>query len=194
MRILTIIPVVLLCSACAYAPPIERKTPSSPNPTSYLFSSPFPKMLAAMDDLCSKDRPLSDADTPTSRNILYCHRTSEGYVYQYTPNFKPDADRDRIVIKTLNIDSRSYFVNGKPLRYSCMYAVILQRIDSNKTRVTIEPIELQTINGTTRGMHLGIVPNIITLRPTSIEEYDILLYLGKRTGESGMPPMQLPQP
>jgi hypothetical protein len=83
-------------------------------------------------------------------------------------------------------------VNGKPMRYRYMSAVILQRIDSEKTRVTIEPIELQTVNGTTRGMHLGIVPNIINLKPTTIEEYDILLYLGKRTGESGMPPIQLP--
>lgn len=159
-----------------------------------------------MDDLCSKDRPLSDIDTPTSRAISRCDRSSEVDVYTrecpscslehplYTPKFNPDAKKDRIIFETRNFDSRSYFINGKPMSYWCRYAVILQKIDSDKTQVTIEPIRLQTINGTTRGMHYGIVPNIINLKPTTIEEYDILLYLGKRTGETGMPPMQLPQP
>lgn len=204
MRILTIIPAALLGSACAYAPPIEHKTLSSPNPTSYVFSSPFPKVLAAMDDLCSKDRPLSDADTPTSRAISRCDRSSEVDVYTrecpscrrdhplYTPKFNPDANQDRIVFETRNFDSRSYFVNGKPVSNWCLYVVILQRIDSAKTRVTIEPIDLRAVNGTAHGIHGAIVTHIVNLKPTSIEEYEVLYYLGNRIGESGMPLIQLP--
>jgi hypothetical protein len=196
--------VIPFLSACAYAPPVERKALSSPNPTSYIFSAPYPLVLMVVDQLCAKGRPESSADTPTSRAIARCHRPSEGAAYRranptgqsryplYTPGYAPNSDKDHVAVETRILDSRSYYVGGKPLEFSGSFFVDFERAGTGNTRVSVTAIELSARNGTTRGLHGAVVPNITVLEPTSIEEYEILLYLGNRVGEAAMPPLRLP--
>jgi len=194
----------LLTPACAYAPPIESKTLNSPNPTSYVFSAPFPAVLAIIDELCNKERSVSNADTPTSKAIYLCHRPSEGSAYRranplgqssypiYTPNYNPNADKDRVAVDTRSFDSRSYYVHEKPLRTRGSFFIDIERISAHETKASVTTINLRALNGTITGIHGAIVPHIADLKPTSIEEYETLLYLANRLGQANMPPLKLP--
>jgi hypothetical protein len=194
--------VLPLLPACAYAPPVERKTLSTPNPTTYVFSASYAQVLAIMDELCTKGRSESRADTPTSRSINFCNRPSEGAAYRrangrisfplYTPNYEPYAEKDRVAVHTKHYDSRSYYVSGKPLQARGSYFVDLERTGAGRTRVSVTVNELKAPNGTARGLHGAVVPNIAVLEPTSIEEYEILLAFGNRLGDANMPPLRLP--
>ena len=188
------------CSACAYAPEINTKKLEKPNPTSFVFSASFPEVLAELDKLCETNRSPKETDPPTSKAVYECVRSEE--LYQavmrgyprpktyYTPNYQPMADSDQIVLTTKPFGSRTYYAEAKPLHVMCNLRLSITRIDTRKTKVSISAEQLKARNGTMTGMHGATVPNIERLEPTSIEEYEILIYLGDRLGENNMPTIQ----
>lgn len=92
--------------------------------------------------------------------------------------------------------SKMYFSNeGDSLKYNVEFYLALDSLDSNKTKVTIYTINPRIVIG--RGL-LPEPPHFVrrniymSIEPTTIEEYEILLEIGKLTEEQNMPPLILP--
>jgi len=88
-----------------------------------------------------------------------------------------------------------YSKNDIPLDYVASFHLHLSKIDSSQTKVNVITLKSKVILG------LELLPNIHGVRtfdyknvePTTIEEYEILLKIGKTLGQSGMPELELPE-
>lgn len=186
--------------ACTNIPPVQVNSITERNPTEYVFDASYAAVLSLIDALCSKDRLPSKFDTPTSKQVYGCDRWSESKAarpaapprFYYTPNYYPNASYDRIGLFTKAFDSRSYTANGQPLKVSVQLEMELHRMGEQKTKVSIRAVDLEAFNGRITAMHGGTARHVEHLPSTSIEEYEVLLYLGAFLGQKGMPPIALP--
>ena len=74
-------------------------------------------------------------------------------------------------------DSPVYYVNDKPLKFRCEFAIKLDSIDNKRTKVTIKVLHPRVMNGTIGiGPH-GSVAREVVVKPTTVEEATLLQYL-----------------
>lgn len=87
-----------------------------------------------------------------------------------------------------------YFRGSQALDYIASFHLHLQREDDVKTKVSVFTLKPRVVTG------LELLPNIHGVRPfeykevepSSIEEYEILLVIGKELGQKGMPSLKRP--
>lgn len=85
--------------------------------------------------------------------------------------------------------------NGDSLEYRAWFYIHLEAIDLKKVKVSILTIEPEVIIGKNffpTPPHFMRRDKTLRVEPSTIEEYEILLEIGKLVGEKGMPPLQLP--
>lgn len=86
--------------------------------------------------------------------------------------------------------------NGDSLDYLAGFYLHLEKIDENHTKVSIKTIDPKIIIGRE---FLPSPPNmvrkdkIMSVEPSTIEEYEILLEIGRLVGEKDMPSLSLPE-
>jgi hypothetical protein len=85
--------------------------------------------------------------------------------------------------------------NGDSLEYIAWFYLHLETSDEIKTKVSIRTIEPEVIIG--RELfpslpHFVRKDKTLPVEPSTIEEYEILLEIGKLVGEKDMPPIHLP--
>ncbi|MEQ1935927.1 MAG: hypothetical protein ABL962_18890 [Fimbriimonadaceae bacterium] len=87
--------------------------------------------------------------------------------------------------------SKVYLKDSNELRYYADFNIQLTPVDTSRTRVDIITQKSQVLAGTEWHPYAraGI---FVTVEPTSIEEYQILLDIGKQLGIQDMPQMILP--
>jgi hypothetical protein len=89
--------------------------------------------------------------------------------------------------------SAVYFGGGKPLRYRAEFQLHLTALDDKSTKVLVITHNPTVINGSVCcGLH-GYKSNDVAVEPTTVEEYRILMFIGRILGVSGMPPLRLPE-
>lgn len=92
--------------------------------------------------------------------------------------------------------SKLYKKNGKFLEYLVSFYLHLESVNETQTKVTIKTINPRVIYG--RNL-LPSLPHLVrntkkmTVELSTIEEYEILLEIGKLVGEKNMPPLKLPK-
>jgi len=86
--------------------------------------------------------------------------------------------------------SDSYFWSNTPLQYIADFKLLLTPVSDSKTRVDIRTSESKVRIGANFGGHGGAYYERVA--PTTIEEYRILLKIGRALGEQDMPPLRLP--
>lgn len=92
------------------------------------------------------------------------------------------------------IPSTLYYAVGKPLEFRADFHVHLEAKDGNKTIVTIFPVEPAVYKGYGGlGLHGAILKKEIPVEPTTVEEYQLLRYIGSVLGETDMPEVVLPR-
>jgi hypothetical protein len=85
--------------------------------------------------------------------------------------------------------------NGDFFDYLVSFYLHLENIDQTHTRVIIKTIDPKIIIGKEllpSLPHFTRMPEYFTVEPSTIEEYEILIEIGKLVGEKGMPPLHLP--
>jgi hypothetical protein len=86
-----------------------------------------------------------------------------------------------------------YFASGKALHYLREFHLHIVSVSKDETRVEVNPLKSEVINGQTWwGNHLARANIYVSVAPTSIEEYRILLELGSSVGATNMPGLVLP--
>lgn len=91
--------------------------------------------------------------------------------------------------------SKIYYKENKPLQYTADFHLHLDSLPDNKTRVTISTINPRIITGVKPGIGDNLTigaSNFKSVPPSTIEEYEILLIIGKQLGQSNMPPCNYP--
>jgi len=151
------------------------------NPTSYIFKSSLAEIQAALRkkgiQCCGKAVEFKD-NALFSESILHSpDNENDAYIH----NFHEPIGTSAI-----------YFSGENPLLYICEFQLHIVPISRGETRVTVIAHNPEVIAGLSWwGLH-GSPANIYkSVKPTSIEEYKILLELGSSLGAVNMPPLLL---
>lgn len=93
------------------------------------------------------------------------------------------------------LKSKIYFNSKGPLLYDAEFHLHLDSLGKEKTKITINTIKSEVLTGRRMGIGdnftLGL-PNYISVPPSTIEEYEILLIIGKQLNQTGMPECNYP--
>ncbi|HBX85524.1 MAG TPA: hypothetical protein DEH40_12560 [Marinilabiliales bacterium] len=118
----------------------------------------------------------------------------------YDTIFNKDENINDLVLSTRNLKhatlgySDVYFKGKKPLLYKAEFHLHFERINDTITKIKINTINPKVVIGKQRitmASHKGY--KYKTVEPTTIEEYKILLRIGKIAGEKKMPFINLPE-
>jgi len=161
-------------------PRVERRPLPQLNPTSYVFAASISEVQDAIRKVkcCGMalefgNKALFSGDLlkqPGNGNDAYLH------------NFHDPIG-----------DSEVYFAKGRPLPYLAEFHIHLIPVDGSRTKVEVSTLKPEVIAGKTWwGVH-GVPANIyVTVTPTTVEEYRILLEIGAALHTAGMPVLVQP--
>ena len=93
------------------------------------------------------------------------------------------------------VASRVYFASGKPLPYIASFHLHLDAVNSNETLVTVKALDTEVIAGKHFGFGScgpGMANTYLAVKPTTVEEYTVLRYLGNFLGVTNMPAVVYP--
>ena len=150
----------------------SKRKLAKPNPTTYIFHSPIAQVRAAIRD---------------ATGIYPCPTSTTLCLSLYRPSNGSEYDLDQLELTKSDV----YHSLGKPLEYKAEYHVFVSPLLDSQTRVEVRTVEAHVRIGPTFASHGGDLYEWVA--PTTIEEYRILLMIGDKVGEQGMPPLQLPK-
>ena len=157
----------------------------TPNPTTYVFNASIEQIEESIDDAFGNNLQM--------KCMVLCWNGGDmgsfDYIYKNLKNVN-----DAILYPVCNRESKIYYRFGEPAPYNVSFHLHLESISEHKTKVeifTLEPkIVLFEIG--IAAIHFGFewrkkVPS------STVEEYEILLAIGKQLKEKGMPACNYPE-
>jgi hypothetical protein len=157
----------------------------------------------SLDEL--REKIISDFESLLSPDIeeimcrkLTVYKETDRPLYDSIFNLKENS-KD-LILSTANSKhatlgySDVYFIGKKPLLYKAEFHLHFERINSTTTKIKINTLNPRVIVGkqvVTLASHRGY--KYKKVEPTTIEEYKILLRIGKIAGEKKMPFINLPE-
>jgi hypothetical protein len=172
-----IILVTLLFSGCYSHKELKQK-----NPTSYVFNANIQQIKNIIFSNYDNGSIILHPDT-TDFNLFY---------YDYDTLY----NKNDILLSTFlgAIKSKIYFKFGKPLFYDVYILLHLDSISENRTKVTAITYKSEICVG---GFQLGNTGHgysrMKKVPPSTIEEYEILLAIGRQLGDTNMPKCNYPE-
>lgn len=189
-----------LCISCTSdIHKIRTKSLNEKNPTSYEFARPMSELkkevINAFDS--EKINPLTNEfhSSFSNTSFFFVVESKEDPSFSKHIFQKPENSNDLYLhsFGTPINSSYVYFGGGKPLRYRAEFQLHLTALGPDRTRVSVITHKPTVINGSKCcGLH-GYVSNDVPVEPTTIEEYKILLFLGRLLGTQDMPSLRLPE-
>ena len=180
------------CSRLIDGPKVESKPLPSPNPTSYIYDATPQQIHGAV-------------------RALYKQQFREGGLNYFHPTFPADEfmteELKKLFGKPGNENdvylwymhspmgiSQVYIVDGKPAPYIADFHLHITEKEPGKTEVEVRTFDSQVIAGRTLLPRRHLTrPNIyVPVSPTTIEEYSLLLKIGRLVGQEGMPALVVP--
>ena len=86
---------------------------------------------------------------------------------------------------------RSIIANGEPLEFRAQYKLILKAINDKQTLLEVDVEDPRVIKGIGGLGPDGFYCKEINVKPTSIEEYCLILYIADRIGDKSLMPLNL---
>ncbi|MDD4208870.1 MAG: hypothetical protein PHI52_00850 [Bacteroidales bacterium] len=171
---------VLLALSLAIRGCYSKKKLDTPNLTSYIFNANIEQVKKSIID--------GLGDHQMKCMVLYSKEDYENDI------FNTDIRYDALLISHCNIESKIYFRSGKPLPYWVEFHIHLDSISESKTKVEVFTLSSEICTG---GIPFGDTGHgysrMKKVPPSTIEEYEILLTIGKYLGEKNMPPCNYPK-
>ena len=178
---------------------IKTKSLNEKNPTSYEFARPMSEVkkevINAFDS--EKVNPLTHQFNSSFSNETFSFVVESKEDPSFSKHiFQNPENSNDLYLHSFGTPINSsyvYFGGGKPLRYRAEFQLHLTALDPHRTRVSVITHKPTVINGSKCcGLH-GYVSNDVPVEPTTIEEYKILLFVGRLLGTQDMPPLRLPE-
>jgi len=179
---------------------IKTKPLREKNPTSYVFPRPVSEVREEIIKAFEIENRFSKATEEfyssfSDTRLWFSVESREDSVFSETI-FQNPANHNDVYLHSHGEplwSSPVYFGGGKPLRYRAKFQLHLIAVGDNSTQVSVVTHEPSVINGSKCcGLH-GYVSNDVSVEPTTIEEYKILLFIGSILGARDMPPLRLPE-
>ena len=188
--------------------PIETKELHQKNPTSYTFDGnveEIRKKIIPAIKYPDFESPFPFKPYENSRLTGYsdfyicevkddiCLGTNDKEVEEI---FKKEENKNDIYVASdgMPILSSTYHALGKPLQFKTDFHVHFESQENNKTKITISLIKPVVFKGKGgRGIHGARLKKEIPVDATTVEEYQLLRYIGFVLGEKGMPEVILPK-
>lgn len=192
---------LLLCSlylaSCAcYYEDIRREGEEVLNPTSYVYDFPRPAVKRVLDSCFV----LSRYEFPPDARERYRENLKSLVVVPKVGDTSSQFSNNQDTLYPVSFPQRSYVFKNRKGQFLWAYSQYILRVDSlgkDKTKIEIFLHD----NDVTIGRKLGfnpvsnglLVPRCIKSTSTTIEEYEILKYVGNKLGQKGMPPIHYPK-
>ena len=141
-----------------------------PNPTSYVFDA----------DIEDVRKVIINIEDSLLEYIVYAKEDYEKDIF--SKNIKNDA----LLRNHYDVKSKMFFRFGKPLPYSPEMLIHLDSISENKTKVEVFTSDTIVVVGGIGFGHVGYTWEK-EVSPSTIEEYEILLFIGQQLSQEGMP-------
>lgn len=142
-----------------------------PNPTSYVFD-------AGIEDV--KKAILTRVEDSLDGYTVYAKEDYDNDIL--SKNIKNDA----LLRNHYDVKSKMFFRFGNPLPYSPEFIIHLDSISEKKTNVVVFTSDTVVVVGGIGFNHFGYTFEK-KVSPSTIEEYEILLLIGRQLGQEGMP-------
>lgn len=182
---------------------IQTRPLPSPNPTSYSFPMPLEdvriKALEAFSIQHQVDEPIF-ARSPIAlhfENTLFAECSTNAIISEAI--FRDPANTNDIYLHTFHspfVVSSVYRGRAGGLPFIASFHLHLTSSATN-TLVTVTASDTEVINGEKFGFGScgpGYGWNCERVKPTTVEEYSVLRYLGSYLGVTNMPAVSLPGP
>lgn len=193
--------IALLAASCSHGVSrVETRALASPNPTSYSFSLPMQQVYTNALDAFSIEHQAAD---PVFGRLHDLHL--EGLFSECATNavfgeavFRDPANANDIYLHSFHtpiVISSVYHGRYGNLPFIATFHVHLTGNDTN-TAVTVTAGDTEVVNGTKFGFGPcgpGQGYNYEPVKPTTVEEYTILRYLGNYLGVTNMPAVIVPK-
>jgi hypothetical protein len=162
-----------------FRPDITTRKLVTGNPTSYIFKSSLADVRAALRkkdvQCCGKAIEFKDNAFFSGSILGLPGNEKDAYIHNFHDPIGPSV---------------IYFSGENPLLYICEFQLHIVPISPVETRVTVIAHDPEVIAGESWWGPHGSPANIYkSVKPTSIEEYKILLELGSSLGAVNMPPL-----
>jgi hypothetical protein len=178
---------------------IKTKPLAEKNPTSYVFARPVSQareeIIKAFETENRYSKPTEEFYASFGDTRLWFSVESREDAVFSEKIFQNPVNHNDVYLHSHGEPlgpSQVYFGGGKPLRYRAAFQLHLAALDNN-TQVSVITHEPSVINGSKCCGPHGYVSNNVPVEPTTIEEYKILLFVGRILGAREMPPLRLPE-
>jgi hypothetical protein len=194
--------VALLAISCSHGVSrVETRVLSSPNPTSYSFPFPLEQVYTNALDAFSIEHQARDPVFGRSKVADHL----EGLFSECATNavfgeavFRDPANAQDIYLHSMHspfVMSQVYHGRYGNLPFIATFRVHLSGMGANTT-VSVAAADTEVVNGTKFGIGPcgpGQGNNYEPVKPTTVEEYTILRYLGSYLGVTNMPEVIVPK-
>jgi hypothetical protein len=181
----------------------ERILPQA-NPTAYEFGASLAQVTSAIQKAYEKHfwetgdqvKQAGGNQDPPFNALLIWGDKADGCALCQGVFDKPENRNDACLFGGAHPFGRSkvYFKNGLPLLYFADFHIHLTATSASKTRIEIFTNNPWVSAGLDESSLLGPAYIAVDVKPTTIEEYEILLKIGEQLGVKGMPRLVVPGP
>jgi hypothetical protein len=176
--------------------PLEVHQPVHLNPTSYEFLVPADDVVQTIVAAFSEARPVVSSlyrslplqsSAPIPMNVVYSAETRESSLFG-KETFARAGDKTDVYLHSFGepILSSVYCVLGRRLPYRVEFAIRVQAVGEG-SQVSVEALNPRVLKGIGGFGPHGTYSAEVPVRPTTIEEYSLLLYIGDALGAPPMP-------
>lgn len=188
--------VLFLTSCACYYEDIRREGEEVLNPTSYVYDFPRPVVKRVLDSCFV----LSRYELPSDARERYRENLKSLVVVPKVGGASSQFSNNQDTLYPASFPQRSYVFKNRKGQFLWAYSQYILRVDSlgkDKTKIEV----FLHHNDVTIGRKLGfnpvsnglLVSRCIKSTSTTIEEYEILKYVGNKLGQKGMPPIHYPK-
>lgn len=172
------------------------------NLTSYVFHAPHDRLKAIIRSDFSKNRSKDIDDRRSVQEIGSKQWNVNDEISLYllylgdSMSEKPENKLDLYLTPSNNrivSYSKVYKKFWKSLEYFAEFQLHFEPISENETKITVITHAPEVLYSSSPVFSGHAYVNFKKVKPTTIEEYEILLRIGKLVGEKDMPPLKLPK-
>ena len=197
-----LVAIALVAVSCSHGVSrIQTRSLPTPNPTTYSFPLPLEEVhTRALEAFSSKhqtDKPMFARSRSTMDLASVFSAECSTNAINGTAVFRDPGNSHDIYLHTFHtpfVLSSVYRGREGGLPFIATFHLHLTR-SSSDTVVTVTASDTEVVNGTKFGMGScgpGQKWNCKRVRPTTVEEYTVLRYLGRALGATNMPDLILP--
>lgn len=184
-------------------PPVRPLSLPQRNPTSYTFRMPVTEFLTgATQALTFRHQIQEPMFAPVDgRTAIFSVEDSKKHLFAPEALFRDPANTNDLYLHNHGspIAPSSVYRDAKEgLAFFASFHLHLTDAGTNITIATVTALDTRIANGWYFGLNIhtgfGRQARIVAASPTTVEEYAILLYLGRYLGVTDMPELIVPSP